>query len=736
MRRIVFALFIPILLISGWLFAADATPIMNVEFLKQYAATHRFSLGKPGSIKFAGDRVLFLRSGPRSVVQDLYEFDPSTGQERVILTADQILAGKEEKLTAEELARRERTRSGARGIASFILSDDERTIFVPLSGRLFNIDRQTLKIDEIKPEGNNAFPIDPQLSRDASKLACVRDNNLFVIDLATNKQTQLTSDGGGSISNGLAEFVAQEEMGRFNGFWFSPDGSKIAYQRNDTSALEQFYIADPSNSAKAPQSWPYPRAGKANAIVTLGIVSTNGGDTTWVKWDREKYPYLATVKWAKNAPLTILVQNRRQTEEVLLSVDDKTGDTSPLLTETDSAWLNLAQSCPKWLDDGSGFLWMTERGGAWQLELHDRSGKLIKTLTKAELGLRDVIDVDQSNGFVYVGASDDQTQSHVVRVLLKPGTPNVEALTSGAGHFGAVFSKDHSKFVLSSAKPTSGSAWEVRSIDGRTLGALKSVAEEPNLVPKFELARVGEKQFNAAIVRPRAFDPAKKYPVIVSVYGGPHGIVVSSARDSYLDEQWLADQGFIIVKIDGRGTPGRGREWERVTSKNFIDKPLEDQIDALSELGKSHPELDLSRVGITGWSFGGYFTCMATMRRPDVFKCGVAGAPVADFADYDTYYTERYLGLPSENSEGYQACNVLTWAKDLSVPLLLIHGTADDNVYFMHSLKICDALTRAGKSFEFLPLTGFTHAVRDPDIIISTHKRTIEFFKRNLGEPK
>jgi dipeptidyl-peptidase-4 len=273
-------------------------------------------------------------------------------------------------------------------------------------------------------------------------------------------------------------------------------------------------------------------------------------------------------------------------------------------------------------------------------------------------------------------------------------------------------------------------------VDGKPLGSLKSVAEEPNLVPKFELTRIGEKQFNAAIVRPREFSSSKKYPVVVSVYGGPHGIVVSSARDAYLDEQWLADQGFIIVKIDGRGTPGRGREWERATSKNFIDKPLDDQIEALTALGKDHPEMDLSRVGITGWSFGGYFTAMATMRRPDVFKCGVAGAPVADFADYDTHYTERYLGLPDQNTEGYQACSVLTWAKDLSVPLLLIHGTADDNVYFMHSLKICDALTRAGKTFDFMPLAGFTHSVRDPAVIIATHKRTVEFFKQHLGEPK
>lgn len=727
------AAFFNVLTAPGLALAAD-TQIMNTEFLEQYAATQRFSLGKPSSIRFAGNKVLFLRSGPRSRVQDLYEFDPDTRTERVILTADQILAGAEEKLTAEELARRERMRSGARGIASFSLSDDEQTLLVPLSGRLFTIDRKSLKVEEIK--GDGGYPLDPQLSRDGTKLVCVRDNNLFVIDLPTGKQTQLTRDGSENISNGLAEFVAQEEMGRHNGFWFSPDGSKIAYQQNDTTGLEKFYIADPSESSKQPQSWPYPRAGKQNAEVKLGIISTSGGETTWVNWDREKFPYLATVRWSKNSPLTILVQNRTQTEEKLMSVDPNSGATTTLLTETDEAWLNLAQSCPKWLDDGSGFLWMTERGGAWQLELRAPDGKLIDTLTKPDLGLRDVIDVDQDGGCVYVSATVDPTQSHVVRVPLKRGTSEISPMTKGAGHFGAALSKDHKRVVLSSATPISGSRWEVQTVDGQPIGSLNSVCEEPNLVPKFELTLVGKEAFNAAIVRPRDFSASKRYPVIVSVYGGPHGIVVSSSRDSYLDEQWLADQGFIIVKIDGRGTPGRGREWERATSKNFIDKPLEDQVEALTALAQKYPEMDVTRAGITGWSFGGYFTAMATMRRPDVFKCGVAGAPVADFADYDTHYTERYLGLPSENTEGYQACNVLTWAKDLSVPLLLIHGTADDNVYFMHSLKICDALTRAGKSFDFLPLTGFTHSVRDPAVIIATHKRTVEFFKRHLGGPK
>ncbi len=706
--------------------------LADEAFLEQYAATYRFGAGRPRAISLTpgGGAVLFLRSGPRSVRQDLYEFDVATGRERVLVTAEQVLGGGEEHLTPEELARRERMRMTSRGIASYALSEDGTKILVPLSGRLFVVDRATAKVRELPSDAG--YPIDPRFSRDAAKVACVRNGDVYVIDAGSGEERRLTTDAVDGVTNGLAEFVAQEEMSRFQGYWWSPDGEMIAYEQADTGGLETFHIADPVNPDREPQTWPYPRPGKANAAVKLGIVPAGGGATTWVQWDREAYPYLATVTWEENSPLTILVQNREQTDEELLAVDPATGSATVLLHEHDDAWINLDQSSPRWFEDGSGFLWTTERNGDWQVELRARDGSLVRAVTPVDLGMQGLAGLDEKRGLVYVAASGDPTQTHIWRVPLDPARGRPERLTSEPGVHGIVLAKEFGASVVSSSTLGGDLTWSVRRADMSEAGRLSSVAEAPPFMPRPELVTVGERQLRAAIVRPRNFDASRRYPVMVSVYGGPGSQTVRATAYGYLLQQWYADHGFVVVSIDGRGTPGRGRDWERVTKDNFIDLPLEDQTDGVAALGRRYREMDLSRVGIQGWSFGGYFSAMAAMRRPDVFHLGVAGAPVADFADYDTHYTERYLGLPERNPEGYKACNVLTYCDRLTRPLLIIHGTADDNVYFMHSLKMTEALFRAGKDFEFLPLAGFTHMVPEPVVTKRLYSRLAGFFVEHL----
>jgi len=419
----------------------------------------------------------------------------------------------------------------------------------------------------------------------------------------------------------------------------------------------------------------------------------------------------------------------------LLRADPKTGQTTPLITERDPAWINLDPSMPSWLEDGSGFLWTSEREGAWQLELRDPSGKLLRVLAPPSSGYQGFVHIDTAGRQVYFRASSHPTQAHLFRASLSGGEP--EALTTEPGLHNATFAKKDSIFVHSVVTPTALPKAMVRRVNGSQANELPSVAETPPPIPPAQLLKTrGEPGFHAAIVRPHSFDPASRYPVVVSVYGGPHANVVQAAMPSWLQAQWLADQGFLVVSLDNRGTPRRGRDWERAIAKRFGSVPLDDQIAGLQSLGAQFSELDLQRVGIVGWSFGGYMSALAVLRRPDIFHAAVAGAPVTDWEDYDTHYTERYLGFPDTDGKAYREASLLTYADKLQRPLLLIHGTSDDNVYFRHTLKLAEALFRAGKHFELLPLSSSTHMTPDPVVMERRWQRVVEHFQKHLGKPE
>lgn len=722
------------------------TPATAAElraFLEQYASTNRFRLGAPSQITLTpdGGEVLFLRSGARQSTGSLYAWDVAKGQEREVLTAAALLGGGVETLSAEERARRERQRQSGRGITGFSLSRDGSRLLVPLSGRVFVVERADGRVREVVSQAGPA--IDAKFSRDGTKVACVRNGEVYITDLGDMAERQITRGAGESVTHGLAEFVAQEEMDRSTGFWLSPDAGTLIYQRTDTAGMEVFRIGDPADPAKPFDEAPYPRAGGKNADVQLGLIPAAGGDTTWVKWDRETYPYVACVGWAKNAPPTLLVLNRPQTVMVLYAIDPATGNVTELLTERDAAWINLEGEGPRWLEGGQQFLWLTEqRGDEWCLELRARDGAMVRRITPEGFGLSGVLHVDEANGAVFVSASTEPTQTHVWRVPLDGSAP--ACLTQGAGRFTAAFAKESGAFVISGGTIDGPPAWRVFDAQGVEKGQIVTAGEALLITPNVELVTVGARQYRAAVIRPRAMKPATTYPVIVSAYAGPHSQVVNANQRGYGLHQWLAEQGFIVVSIDARGTPGRGRAWERAWKEspeghggkgNLIRIAVNDQAEALAALGRRYPEMDLTRVGVTGWSFGGYFAALSVMLRPDAFHAGVAGAPVTDWRDYDTCYTERYIGTPQENPEGYADSSGLTHAMKLSKPLLLIHGTADDNVYMTHSLKLAKALLDLGTPFEFVPLAGFTHMVAHPPTVVRVQERTLEFFKRHLGEP-
>lgn len=717
-------------------------------FIEQFAATRGFSLGRPVSVTATpqGDAVLFLRSvNSRSFVQDLWIFDVATRRERVLLTAEQILGGEKEKLTPEELARRERMRSSSRGISGYELSKDGNRLLVPLSGRLFVIDltrRDSPVVKELKSTGG--IPLDARFTPDGQKVVSVRGGDIFAMDVATGVEAKLTSGATEAVTHGLAEFVAQEEMGRFAGYWVSPDSKKVAYQRTDTSKVEMFAIADAANPGKPVQRWAYPRAGKANADVTLGVMPIGGGETTWIQWNREKYPYLVRVDWAENAPLVMLVENREQTETVMLRVEVDTGKTAEMFSETDPAWINVPGEAgmgrPVWLRDGSGFLWSTEQGASGKkdrarLELRDREGKLLRTLVDGSRNCS-VVGQEQGKDSVILSISDDYRANEIWQYPLRgQGKPELLLSAVDLKNHGVGLSRDSDLWVRYESDDTGKPLVQIRrGPAGELFGELRSVAEEPAMQVRREYttAKVDGRELNAVLIRPRTFAAARKYPVIDHVYGGPGSTVVGAGSRGYLLDQWVADQGYIVVCLDARGTPGRGRAWERVTKGDVIEVPLREHAAGMQALTAKYKEMDGERIGIMGWSFGGYFSAIAAERRPDVYKAAVAVAPVVDWRDYDTFYTERYMGTPESNPKGYEAANVLTYAKDLRVPLLIMHGTADDNVYTFNSLKLVDALFRNEKRFEFVPLAGFTHAVNEPEAKARLWARVVEFFGREL----
>lgn len=713
---------------------------LDASYLRDHAHTRGFQLGRPVRPMPTpdGKAVLFLRSGPRSTKMSLFEFDVASGKTRELLTPATVLKGAEEKLSPEEKAMRERMRLSAGGFATYQLSPDGKLILLPLAGKLYLYDRAKKDISELKT-GTGAI-LDPKFSPDGLFIAYVRDHDVYAIDLHSNREMRVTDGGSAILAHGTAEFVAQEEMDRFTGYWWDPESKAIMYQETDAKGVEVWRVADPIHPNQQPTPFFYPRPGKANVKVRLAIAPLEGGDKTWLSWDSEKYPYLAGVHWSKYGPPLITVQTRDQKELVVLQADVKTGKTKALVTETDKAWVNLHQDVPRWLPGGFGYLWRSERAGGPQLEVRNLHGRVTKVLVPPQDGFQGITDmiVDDETPTIIYNASADPTRAGVYRMAID-SVCSPDPVKRGPGIYSAVFAKNLSIYVLTQ-RPLRGMPWtSVHSGDGKFLAELPSVAEEPGFTPRVELVTVGnpkERTYQAAVVLPRNFDPKKRYPVMVDVYGGPHHIHVVGMRGRWLLDQWYADQGFIVVALDGRGTPGRGRDWERAIHQRFGSLPLDDQVAGLELLAKKYPAMDLKRVGIDGWSFGGYLSALAVLRRPDVFRAGVAGAPVVDWLDYDTHYTERYLGIPPKDETAYKEASLLTYAKDLKRPLLILHGTADDNVYFRHSLKLVDALFRHGKDFEILPLSGLTHMASDPLVMERQHARIAGFLKKHLGEPE
>lgn len=711
----------------AWIGLAAAS--FGADCFETVSLTRSYGLGQPVSATPTpdGKSVLFLRSGPRDTNQRLYVFDIASHKTRELISPEALLGGKDETLSPEEKARRERARVSVKGFTFFRLSKDGRQVLIAQAGKLFVVGVGDGKVITLPGSGWMA----PEWSPDGHKIAALKDHDIHVIDVAGGKDSQITFGANETLWHGEAEFVAQEEMHRQQGFWWSPDSQFIAYEEADLTPVEPHYIADPLHPEQKPVGFRYPRAGTDNAIVRLGVVPASGGKTVWVPWDNKALPYLGRVTWSKGAPLSLVVENREQTEEKLLVADPKTGVAHAILTERDAAWIDL--EAPTWLDNGRSFLWLTERNGQRQLELHEADGTLKNSVTPVAFRVDALLDIDSKAGTAIISGGLDPKSVGIYRIALSGGAPQPIAASDGV--HSATFGHQHDIFAHSYGLKNGQRGVNILSRKGSLIAELPSVSEAPAYLPKPEYFTVGAHAMDALVIKPRDFDPAKKYPVILSVYGGPAAKLVWNNPQRYFTEQCMADRGYIVAIADNRGTPGRDSAWFRAIKNNAIDIPLADQVEALQGLGAKLPQMDLKRVGVVGWSFGGYFSAMAVMRRPDIFAAGIAGAPVADWQDYDTFYTERYMGLPQKNAEGYKISNALSYGDQLQRPLLIVHGLTDDNVYFQNTVKLSLALLRAGKPYELLLLPG-THMLADNELKRREAEKQMEFFATHLGGPR
>jgi dipeptidyl-peptidase 4 len=694
---------------------------MQESFPRQKALTRGFRLGAPRAFRINQDRevVLFIRSDSgRNPTGNLWCAQPAgshTWIERRLTDCDLLVSG---EIPEQERARRERMREVTEGITAFSVDENFTVAAFVLNGELYCID---IPLDDKSPlatprqltQGGGC--IDPQISPDAIHIAYVHDNGVHCIDIESGFTQALCSPEAAesNVTWGLADFAAAEELERVRGYWWLPDSRGLIVERVDESPVEIAWISNPAQPRTPARPHRYPFAGSDNAIVQLFAVDLTGNKTELV-WDYELFPYLVTVHTTGSAP-TFSVLSRDQSTLQINFVDN--GGVKNLVTRKELPWHTVQSGVPR----------LNNNGELIEIRPIENSFRLCvggDPVSPPEIQVNGVLDV--SDQITYTGSIDPTSQ----------GIFHSEfgELTNSSGLHSAVVNKELIVIASAQLHSTSTTYQLVRINDPRKiLHTFANNAEIPSITPSAEIHVTGAKELRSVIIWPTDHVSGTKIPVICAPYGGPHAQRVLQAGLSYCADQWLANQGFAIVITDNRGTPSRGPNFEYAIHHDFAKVVLDDQIEALHNLANKFPDLDLNRVGIHGWSFGGYLAALAVLTRSDVFHAAVAGAPVTDWILYDTAYTERYLGLPDENPHIYAASSLLNKANGLSRPLLIIHGLADDNVLFANTLQLSSALLEANKDHSIVPLTGVTHITPQEVVAENLLLTELRFFQKHLA---
>ena len=681
---------------------------------------------------------------------DLWAFDVRLARDRLLVDS-RTLAGADRALSAEEEARRERQRTAAySGIVEYSFAPDSRHLLIPLNGDLYLYDLGRKPADAVRRlTHTDDYETDARFSPRSNYVSFVRGQNLHVIDLATGKERAVTTEGGGAVSFGMAEFIAQEEMDRDTGYWWSPDERYIALTRVDESQVAEVERFEIQATGARIVRQRYPATGARNARVDLFVADLAAESRLPLEPGAETDIYLPRVDWFPDSRgIAVQRQSRDQKILELLRFDALTGRGRVLLTERSEHWVPLHRELT-FLKHSPQFIWASSRSGFQHLYLYGNDGNLIRALTSgdfmvmAESPESAIRAVDERARCVYFIANQPSPLERQLFWVSLDQPAAARQVTTGAGWHSVAMSQDASVFV-----DTFSDADHPRSVSLRTAGDRLLTAMLPNKLDATHpyehfvdehvhaefgaIAAADGQAMHYKLLKPRHLEAGKRYPVLVDVYGGPGAQRVSNSWGN-LFHQYLAQQGYVVFMLDNRGSGMRGVRFETALGGRMGDIEVQDQVRGVEFL-RGLPFVDAKRIGIFGWSYGGYMTLMCLMKAPDAFAAGVAGAPVTDWTLYDTHYTERYLSTPAANAEGYRQANVLQFADRLSRPLLLVHGMADDNVLFAHSTVLMKQLQDLQKPFDLMTYPGGKHGLIRQNVTgLHATSNMVRFFGRTLG---
>ncbi|GAB4517089.1 MAG: S9 family peptidase [Parvularculaceae bacterium] len=721
-------------IVGGAAIADDLTP----ERIHQSPSLSGPGLRAP-AISPDGARATFLRGREDDAQQlDLWEFNIASGETRRLVSSTELLAGPE-ILSEEEKNRRERQRLYGRGIVTYQWDAHGRQILFPIGGDVYLYELDGARVTRVTE--TDAFETDARISPTGRYVSYVRDDEIVVYDASSGTERQVTSGADGVIRNGVASFVVQEELDRDTGYWWSPDERYIVFTQIDESPVEIVARLDLNAEGGTIVRQRYPFAGADNVTIRLAVTTPQGGEPVWIDLGDDPDIYIARVYWSADSK-TIYIErlDREQKQVDFLAADPDTGASRVLFTERYDTWINIHDNFHA-LADG-GFIRGSERSGFMHLYRHNADGSIAGAITQGDWPVDGLECVDEAAGVVYFsGWTDTPLERHLYRASFSGGAP--ARITTGSGWHSSAMSGNCAAFLDTFSNQTTPPQVSLRDSGGEFITWLNENRLDENhpYAPYLDshvdwefgtLAAEDGQTLYYQMMTPPGLRRRDRAPAVVLVYGGPHAQRVRNQWGNAF-AQVLVDNGFIVFRVDNRGAGNRGTAFENVLYRTMGAVEVADQARATREVLLRHPNVDPDRIGVYGWSYGGFMTLMMMAREPELYPAGVVGAPVTDWRLYDTAYTERYLGDPNRVPEVYEQSSPLSFVDALNGEMLVIHGMADDNVLFENSIRLMAALQARGKAFELMTFPGEKHGFRQEHNRIYRDRLILDFFNRKLA---